>query len=328
MKKCWVFDCAAPGLYCEPRRLLKPFSTDNILDATGRAFETVEDGLKATTWRTHHAFSARCGLTSVTRSDSTTCGKGVEESSVSRSPEDYREWHADFHLRSPSAEPHVLLSVAPHYLPSRGSGNADDGRKMEVVGSRGRWLKPWRPQTAEEQAAYDAAVLGTPLIWEEPLVLSLDCTADGVFLWSEDHGIYGEKVANRCFERHSSDAGDDSAEFKQEAFLRFRWSEQPPAQTSSVGSGRHEMKEEHVESPNVSKCGELRVFRGQRTKVEAEEPHVERISYEEADVDAGSGGFLWQSVLHRIISCGPVPKEVYFAPYVTLMESGDEVSLL
>ncbi|KEG10756.1 hypothetical protein DQ04_03331000 [Trypanosoma grayi] len=319
----WVFDRVADGLFLQGLRphLSKLHRQDVLLDVNGSLL-TGGNAADATTWRSHHAFSGRCGLRLEQAAVPPT---GPPAAIVSTSASDYRAWVADFHLQSTSEEPHLLVSVAPHYAPLQ--GNTEQGRRA------------WRPPTAEEQDTYDKRMLETPLIWEEPMTISIDCTASGMFLWSEELGYYGEKVAERCFVRRSNEnGGDDKAtasvgrEGHFEAFLRLSWrmaqtGDTDVASTRNSGNSNAEMAvfvraDTTEEGGNEAPCD---VPAADTAKTGGSEAAAARRS---GGNGLGDGAYVWRLLWERAVTWHNVPDEVHFTPYVTLMDGGDEVTLL
>nr|CCD13041.1 unnamed protein product [Trypanosoma congolense IL3000] len=345
----WVFESAAQGLHMERRRLLKPNGIHNLIDINGAPFKCAADAAEATLWRTHHAFSGRCGIGEAAGNNAEQSDSygglhddiGANGPPTSHTAENYRDWTVNLHLRSYSAEPHVLVSVAPHCLPSRGKGSSFVDSVYAKDEGACRWPRDWGPQTKEEQSAYDAAVLGTPLIWEEPLVLSVECTTAGMFLWSEDYEMYGEKVADRCFEKRDESfsgmdgssihkAGDACrAESLYKAFLRVRWRERQSAPPGEGNEGCcRDGEEKSADLFDLDRCSELYVYQGAPgvSKGLASGGN-ERNDPSGSELLPHNEGVTWRQVLHRLIPCGSLPVNVHFAPYVTLMDGGDEALL-
>ncbi|EKG05011.1 hypothetical protein TCSYLVIO_003923 [Trypanosoma cruzi] len=346
----WVFDRVADGFLFPGRRQLSRLHQRNaILDSNGMTL-TGDLAAEATTWRSHHAFSGRCGL-SVKRSpephdnrDEARRNGGGDvphpekmfpsyECIISRSPNDYRAWAVDFHLQSTSEEPHVLLSVAPYYAPLQ-SNLVEGGRS-------------WRPPTTEEQEMYDKRMLETPLIWEEPMTLSLDCTNNGMFLWSEEWKIFGEKIADNCFSRRSqSRGGDDSVdqmggvsgvrEGPYEAFVRLSWRMMSAGENDMYDGEKRSLSDASVRNIIVGPCqGEMTVFLRTSSSDQNEgDVSVPRQINGTGNVGAhggesvSSGVQVWKRAGGRAVLGDDIPNEIYFTPYVTLMDAGDEAILL
>ncbi|RNF27021.1 uncharacterized protein Tco025E_00705 [Trypanosoma conorhini] len=350
MTGCWSFDRVAEGLlFSDLRQLSRRHPQDAMLDvngvplARGRATEVH-------TWRSHHAFSGRCGLSvkrptepSDNREAARRNGGGdvpnpekmssSHECTFSRSPDDYRAWEVDFHLQSTSETPHVLLSVAPQYLPLQ-SSVVESGRS-------------WCPPTAEEQEMYDKRILETPLIWEEPMTLSVDCTTNGIFLWSDEWRMFGEKIADRCFSRRiQSHVGEYSVdntgprsvvrEGPYEAFVRLSWRMMAAGECDAYYGEKRSFNDSSLPNTCVGpRYGEVSVFlRTSNLDQEDEVASVMRQRDGGGTVRArggesvSSGAQVWERAGGCAVPGDDVPDEMYFAPYVTLMDAGDEAILL
>ncbi|ORC93548.1 uncharacterized protein TM35_000014250 [Trypanosoma theileri] len=417
----WVFERLADGLFLGPRHplrhLCKLHRQGVLLDRNGTPL-TADNIHTATTWRSHHAFSGRCGLRvdqqqqqqqgegegkgkeredegenskqQTLQKNANSYGGGdvpqpetvLEESGeaiVSQSPDDYRTWIADFHLLSKSDEPHVLLSVAPHFLPLQGNTTEE---------------KVWHSPTKEDQEIYDKRMLETPLIWEEPMTLSVDCTSNGMYLWSEEWGFFGEKIADSCFEQqvhrrvvgdyHSNNRNGIQESLQQqeqieewqqekshEAFVRLSW-RMKPAGEQDARSGEHRSLHDstftHI-NENFQSYGEMVVFvrsgssqdnvcndrnngstggggddgnsggSGMSLVVSAITTTLLSSSSSSSGglngckgTEGGelisSGNHVWRRVCERVVVLNGILQEMHFVPYVTLMDDGDEVTIL
>ncbi|KAH9577563.1 hypothetical protein LSM04_008303 [Trypanosoma melophagium] len=405
----WVFERIADGLFLGPRRPLRHLCKSHrrgiMLDRSGVPL-TADNTAAATTWRSHHAFSGRCGLyldqqreseqqrerkeeernekqehvqNSVNRNGGgdvpqpETVWEGGGETIVSQSPDDYCTWIADFHFFSTSDEPHVLLSVAPHYAPLQGNTTEEESI--------------WRPPTQEEKEIYDKRMLETPLIWEEPMTLSVDCTANGMYLWSEEWGFFGEKIADTCFEeRGQRCAGnnyrnntrgmqqqeeEEQQEKSYEAFVRLSWRMTAAGEHDARAGEDPSLHDSTIthSNENLQGHGEMVVF--VRTGCSQDEVCNGRSNNNNNNNNTGgdgssstngtshmppvastplastaslgclngckgveggeriiSGEHVWRRVCERVLVLGRVPQEIHFVPYVTLMDDGDEVTIL
>ncbi|GET92226.1 hypothetical protein, conserved [Leishmania tarentolae] len=344
----WGFEAYAEGLYtapnssgaplsdvapqkgdavplAPPRYLWKKNKNNDLLDAQGKLL-TPTEAYNPTIWRTHRAFSGRCALVNPTA----TATNGMASQSfgapgwAEQAWASYQSWSVGFRLSSKATEkPHILLSIAPAYFPNLVSATGE----IRPVDAATLASLPSAP-SAEEEVIYKKRMLETPLIWEEPYALSVECTANGVFLWSDHWGIFGRKIADRCLEVRqgevarggiatraspspspSSAADDTLAWVAYDAALRLRWNvagtgNQSNSDGRSAGAG----------TPTLSI--EL------RTRAGAAEGGAATVRDEKV------GKELWQHLTDLPLSLDDVASKATFRPYVTLMEGGDSVELL
>ncbi|KAG8344967.1 hypothetical protein TRVL_04206 [Trypanosoma vivax] len=281
MTRRWVFTRAATGLLCNAQCLMRTRQNEVLLDAEGQPMESENALTASTVWRTHRAFSGRCGL----------CVSDGEVSAVSESAEDYRAGEVNFCLRSAGKRPHVLISLVPHY----------------VRQEKGEWNHDAFPcclPTAVEQDEYDRKMMETPLIWEEPLTFSVECTADGMYVWSDECGVYGEKVSSvPCFtprDQNEYGKGTDDAKCF-EALVGLSWKD------TTTGSP-------HAEDDQLGRRIEVMVSQWS-TFTEDNAPvcnmAAERIC-----------------VVRRVMPCTGIPSCVYFVPFITLMDDLDSATIV
>nr|CCM14805.1 hypothetical protein, conserved [Leishmania guyanensis] len=314
-------DAAAP-----PRHLCKQNRNNDLFDAQGKLLNAVE-ARSATIWRTHHAFSGRCALVNPT---ATTSGVAAQSFGAPGWAEQawraYQSWSVGFHVRSVTAnEPHILLSIAPAYFPNLVSAT---GETREADAAT-RASLPCAP-SMEEEVIYNKRVLETPLIWEEPYALSVECTTRGVFLWSDHWGIFGKKIADRCLEMRqggarrsgmatlpSPDPSPSSAAVDEklaptayDAALRLRWSITDTGNKSSTESGS-------AKAVSATLSVELKAITGDVAAGAAATTRGANVREE-----------FWQHLVDLSLPLDDVAYKAAFRPYVTLMEGGDSVELL
>lgn len=325
----WGFDAFADGLStaakdsdspdtaAPPQQLHKHYRNNDLFDAGGKLLDA-ETAHHATTWRSHHAFSGRCALVSpIAAADQQQQQRRAFHvpAWAEQSWSAYQSWSAGFRLRSVAAdEPHILLSIAPAYFPNLVSATGDT-READAATLASLPCPP----SAEEEAIYHHRVLETPLIWEEPYALSLECTPHGLFLWSDQWGIFGKKVADRCLEVRSDpsvspgtgDAAVEGASSAQPCFaaaLRLHW--RAGAGGSSAGTPAAPTQPTlTVELQTVEADA---ATTGSTTSVTTER----------------GGNAVWQQVIELPLPLDGVSAKAAFRPYVTLMEGGDSVELL
>ncbi|KAG5468212.1 hypothetical protein LSCM1_02189 [Leishmania martiniquensis] len=309
-----------------PRYLCKQNRNGDVFDAQGNLLSAAE-AHSATTWRTHHAFSGRCAFVKETAAaGGTTAPCFTAPTWAEQAWTAYQSWSVVFRLRSVTTdEPHILLSVAPAYFPNLVSITGET-RKADAATLASL---PGAP-SAEEEAIYNKRILETPLIWEEPYALSVECTPHGVFLWSDHWGIFGKKVADRCMEARqegekrsgmaklfspdsplsSMEADELSAPTVYDAALRLRWNATDAGAESSADGvpARTVTPTLSVELKTASdnEAGGAAVTT--RTK--------------------GAGQDLWQHLVELPLPLDNVARKAAFRPYVTLMESGDAVEVV
>lgn len=75
----------------------------------------------------------------------------------------------------------------------------------------------------ETEEQYDNRTLSTPLLWEEPRSFLFDCRRSGLYLWSEEAGVFGRKVADRCLETPSMRQVSQMGTVAAQAELEIRW---------------------------------------------------------------------------------------------------------
>ncbi|CAD2215768.1 hypothetical protein AGDE_15201 [Angomonas deanei] len=193
----WFIHKAALGLITSSSRGTSLIDTvhkgdrcEALLNRDGGVM-TEEEAERETTWRTHHSFTAQFCLTEAQEGHA-----GVPATHVSS----YDEWSADLTCEQTGGDgedvdPHLLLSIAPYYVPFQGkvdrSGGDDRG---------GHQLVHVAPNE-EEERRFLQSMLETPLIWEETGVLSLECNRRGLFVWSEEWKHYGRPLSASGFEK-------------------------------------------------------------------------------------------------------------------------------
>ncbi|KAG5493145.1 hypothetical protein GH5_01882 [Leishmania sp. Ghana 2012 LV757] len=317
---------AKEGAAAPPRCLCKQNQNRDVFDVQGNLLNTSE-AHSATTWRTHHAFSGRCALVN----EATAAGGAAAHCFTAPDWAEqawtaYQSWSVAFRLRSITTdEPHILLSVAPAYFPSLvtvtgGTREADAATLASLPGA----------PSAEEEVIYNKRMLETPLIWEEPYALSVECTPNGVFLWSDHWGIFGKRVADHCMEVRrgaarqsgmaklpspgpplaSAAADERPAPTIYDAALRLRW--------SATGTGNQSSTDgvpASAATPTLSV--ELKLASADEAGRTAATTCVE-----------GVGEDLWQHLVNLPLPLDEVARKAAFRPYVTLMEGGDAVELL
>ncbi|CBZ30271.1 conserved hypothetical protein [Leishmania mexicana MHOM/GT/2001/U1103] len=309
-----------------PRYLWKKNRNNYLFDAQGKLLGAAEVH-NPTIWRTHHAFSARCALVSPTVPP--TGGAGAQSFGAPGWAEQawtaYQSWAVGFRLSSTATdEPHILLSVAPAYFPNLVSATGE----IHKANAATLACLPCAP-SAEEEDLYNKRMLETPLIWEEPYALSVECTTHGVFLWSDHWGIFGRKIADRCLEVRqgeakrsgiptlpspdpspsSAAADEEVAPVVYDAALRLRWSTAGTGSQSTTDGGSS-----RAVVPTLSV--ELKTS-GDAAAGGAATTREEKVGEE-----------LWQHLVDLPLSLDEVACKAAFRPYVTLMEGGDSVELL
>ncbi|CBZ37619.1 hypothetical protein, conserved [Leishmania donovani] len=309
-----------------PRYLWKKNRNNYLFDAQGKLLGAAE-AHSPTIWRTHHAFSGRCALVNPTAP--VTGGAAAQSFGAPGWAEQawtaYQSWSVGFRLSSTTTdEPHILLSVAPAYFPNLVSATGEI-RKADAATLASLPCAP----SAEEEVIYNKRMLETPLIWEEPYALSVECTTHGVFLWSDHWGIFGRKIADRCLEARqdnvrqsgiatlpspdpspsSAAAGEELALVAYDAALRLRWNAAGPGSKSSTDGGSA-----RAVAPTLSV--ELKTS-GDAAAGGAAPTCEEKVGEE-----------LWQHLIDLPLSLDEVACKAAFRPYVTLMEGGDAVELL
>ncbi|KAG5493907.1 hypothetical protein JKF63_01739 [Porcisia hertigi] len=291
-----------------PRHLYKQNRNNDLFNAQGKLLNTTE-AQGATTWRTHHAFSGRCALVNLSAPADDAVSHPLNPSSwAEQAWTAYQNWSISFHLRSTATdEPHILLSVAPAYFPNLVSST---GERHEADAATLASL-PCAP-SAEEEVMYNKRILETPLIWEEPYALSVDCTPHGVFLWSDHWGIFGQKISERCLELHADNAGENETATMPfyDAALRLRWNAngaENPSSTDGVC----------VRGVTPTLTVELKKTSDNAADGATSTARVEKMKQE-----------VWQHLIDLPLPLDYVALKAAFRPYVTLMEGGDSVELL
>ncbi|CCW60579.1 unnamed protein product [Phytomonas sp. EM1] len=360
--------------------IAKCVSSKTLFDAGGRLLSLSAAGF-ATTWRTHHAFSARCGImlsqkaahassgvvpTDHSNSKQTEkvddriviCGDELPfrgtPSWMLRSPRFYRKWKIDLYVRSTCADPHILISVAPHYY---AYGN---GKEMPSDGEERLHLPTeqnddeenamiW-PCNMEAKAMYDKRILETPLVYEEPYAISTEFGTNGMFLWSDHWERYGEQVSDHrlqpffskedslyqaplplSFILSSSDQKRGAVEkdigrngrtventpLGYQGLIRLQW--------STVGL-RSDTQ------PHNTSVATLSVFVGANPPQGAQtsEPGTpsEAANSSPKDLKFSGKDIEWQHAFDTTLELDPEASNLLFVPYATLLECGDEVLLL
>lgn len=316
----WAFEAYAEGLRTTlaeakassepPRQLHKTSRNNDLFDAAGKPLAAHELH-NVTTWRTHHAFGGRCALVKAQEGKESDAAVAVaSRTGPQRWAEQawaaYQDWSVSFSLRSTTAEePHILLSVAPAYVPLLSSPT---GETLEADAATLSSL-PAAP-TAQEQQHYDNRLLDTPLIWEEAYTLSVECTPRGMFLWSDQWELYGKKIADRCLEVQKKPEmpvdADDAAvagaalqTFAAAVRLRFH---APSSDDASSKLTPAVLAVDLQESPALT---------------DVKSSAAKRVD------DA-----MWRHVMDIPLPLDALARRTAFRPHVSLLESGDSVELI
>jgi hypothetical protein len=327
----WAFEAYAEGLVvttadgaessspaAPPRYLQKTTRNNDLFDASGKPLAASEMH-DATTWRTHHAFGGRCALVKAsTQGGSSTGERGrqpVEAALASSSSpcwaeqawSAYQTWCIAFRLRSVTAEePHILLSVAPAYYPLLTSPTGET-REPDAATLASLPAAP----SSEEQHHYNRRLLDTPLIWEEAYALSVECTPQGMFLWSDHYELFGKKIADRCLEVHQCKIGD-SAEMPAEA--PHPTAELPVQSYSAAVRLRFSTAGAAADTPLPALA------------VDLQKPSS--FVHPASGAAKGADDALWQHIVDIPLPMDGVAMKASFRPHVTLLESGDSVEIL
>lgn len=122
----------------------------------------------AMTIKSTHAFSARCGDC---RRDADDGPQAVVLELTSQGGNS---------VLGAAAPPSMLVGFGPATYPSDFVSESENGAL---------------PQEKEMQRQWDQRVLTTPMIWEEPGFVFVECSNEAPKLWSEDLGAYGKPLA-------------------------------------------------------------------------------------------------------------------------------------
>eukprot|EP00796_Vickermania_ingenoplastis_P007230 gene7230-5081_t len=196
VKRSWIVDRRTYNEWNPSKWITRELDTSALCGPDGKPLSDA-DKESVSTWRTNKSFSGRCGLgvrnavvtPNLQESDERVAEiRSVVPQWLSQAPHEYRNWSAQFYLRSSAELPNILLTVAPYYFPYTA--------ELDLAGPLRGPVKPFDPlpSTPEERWAFDRKMLHTPLIWEEPYALSFEVNKDGIFLWSETWELYGTKV--------------------------------------------------------------------------------------------------------------------------------------
>jgi hypothetical protein len=216
------FGAAADELFLSPcRTILKKLggctSISNVNDDAGR-HATASLSSSSTFVKSAHAFSGR--LDPETAAASNTCSGG-------------EEWDVALQLTSKGiSSPNVLVGLGP-----RGTTASllVDGA-AEV------------PPTAESQQMFEGRVLSTPLIWEEPGFVCMECSDRGVRLWSDAMGWFGTPPHTAVAAGEggrTNTAGPSCFQYSNErerweADVRVTWCPSLPVDAGAQSAGRFE----------------------------------------------------------------------------------------
>lgn len=336
----WAFEKIADGLFLRhgsaapsdasaaasklPRILLKKSGSNDIFDAHGKPLGSDEQQ-QATTWRSHHAFSGRCAIVDVAPLAEHAGPQHVEQQQHQASEETpqsllwvqhtwqaYRLWDAQLKLQATAAEePSFLVSVAPYYYPYNGGKeyNSDAAFQSSEAGTSARDIDLLTP-SVEERVMYDRRLLETPLIWEEPYTLSVECSPRGVFLWSDQWSLYGKKIADHCLIKRDSGAristsapNDNGGKVEYEGAVRLQWS---------------------IENTPVDQTGSTTATLTVATAV-PEMPGGD--DHHCGEATSPQEGLRWMMVAELPLPLQNLSARAVFVPHVTLMESGDSAEL-
>ncbi|CCW66601.1 unnamed protein product [Phytomonas sp. Hart1] len=360
--------------------IAKCISSKTLLDVNGRVL-SVQEARLATTWRTHHAFSARCGLAvsqttiyspprtphtpagipkqTETPEDSTqTCGQALPFRGTPpwmlRDARFYRAWKIDVYIRSTCADPHILLSVAPHYFVyGYGNGVALNGKSgpHPPTGQNGdnENALPW-PSSVEDKIAYDKRMLETPLVYEEPYAVSAAFGSKGIHLWSDHWVRHGERVSSHRLEPFFSKEDSFLQSFSPLSFIQF--SSDQEGGVSGEGITRNGSSTEgtplgyqgfvRLQWSTPDPCSDaqmddtlvatLSVFVGETRHRDSQKgdlgTHRDAANSSKNNLGIDSNDIKWQHAFDRTLQLGPETSNLLFVPYVTLLDSGSEVLIL
>lgn len=303
-------------------RVFKPDSNRTLFGVDGKPL-TAEEASVASTWRSHHAFSARCAPFARNSGDGAEKGCGTPELTLSAC----RDWTVDFRVRSAEADPHVLLSVAPYYLPPTTTAFGVQDSVAAALPAQPT-TAPLLPTSVEEKTHYDQRMLGTPLIWEEPYTLSLECTKAGLHVWSDHWQLFGRKIASVGLTAVGKETSSTtpppqptpsspaSAVPQYEGYVRLRWHRVGDAQTvankESAHSGDKAVVSVSVGTLRSGDASSQCAGANAKEQTSLSGPPLEWQLVHETNVDLDGDGVA----------------RALFVPYVTLLEGGDEVSIL
>lgn len=187
-----IFTVLSNGLVSSSnqRSILKPKSSEHFTTRCGQLIPREDPSFdKATTILSTKAFSAVIADRSEMRTTSTTCELWLEQDLDSREAKE----EGGVAVAAPppsSSSPNVLVGFSP--IPLRSSTTAPQQGGSGIV-MNGEWSS-----TAEQ-----TRLLSTPLLWEEPATVMLECSERGAFLWSDALGLYGKRIWDQCFVKHS-----------------------------------------------------------------------------------------------------------------------------
>lgn len=329
----WRFEVVADGLDVTPSAMevAKRVGNNALFDADGAPL-SAEAAEKASTWRSHHSFSGRCSLrqeaSEANNIHTTTAATAV----------DYDDWSVGFHLRSATADPHMLVSVAPRYFPYAGASSfmppADNSSKQETVngsdGSNGSSsgevvgaakVPFLSAPSAEEQGIYIRRMLETPLIYEEPYAISVECNARGLFVWSDQWAIHGKRIATTCIvpSGRGGGGGDDNinTDIKTEGFVKLSW--WMPRHTAASEAAHQQ------QTPVASVAVSLGGYSSEGTLDTSANTNGSSPSSSSA-----SGSVVqWQQVFETTLELeDALAGTAAFVPYVTMIEAGESVRII
>lgn len=355
----WVFDQAAPGLIVSKLRkwwntthggdasvggeessravwLRKVHNSNVLFDSTGSRELSKEEACALTTWRSHHAFSGRCMLskppeekhattTAAAKSDS----EAVGSARIVTDSEAYRHWEVRFLLRSTNEEPTTLLSVAPYYLPYSAAIDLLSNAPAVKEGL----CKGWTSPSADNRRQYDKRIMETPLIYEEPYTFSVECTPQGMFLWSDHWKLWGDKIAPRCYEAGtftlnpttgSSTPGGPTRVSGHQSYVRLQWRVDPPTDGASSTAATLSVSLGQTCHDSVQGVAFHASSTPPRTPISVDTD----VNHTSTSVSSPSSDFYWQNVYSTKLDIEDHASHALFVPYATLMEGGDQVILI
>ena len=94
---------------------------------------------------------------------------------------------------STAVTPNILVGFSPIPMRKITTTTTEQEPTMQRL-SGGDW----------SEAAEQTRLLSTPLLWEEPGTIMMECSDKGAFLWSDALGLYGKKVWDQCFVREAN----------------------------------------------------------------------------------------------------------------------------
>jgi hypothetical protein len=221
------FGAAADELFLSPcRKILAKLggctSISNVNDDAG-CHATTSLLSSPTFVKSTHAFSGRLDPeTTAASSSSTSCSGG-------------EEWDVALQLTSMgTSSPNVLVGLGPRNTQSA-SLLVRDGAADEVP-------------TAESQQMFEGRVLSTPLIWEEPGFVCMECSDRGVRLWSDAMGWFGTPPHTAVAAEEggrTNTAGPSCFQYSNErerweADVRVTWNSSLPVNVGARSAGRFE----------------------------------------------------------------------------------------